>query len=184
MTLVTLSNLSKHFGSLDLFSGINLSIVSERRYALVGANGAGKSTLARIIAGDEESSDGSVQSSAGIRVSYVPQHPDFPPEENLIDVLGSPWAHLKSTLRESEDRLASAGNDTSMSAALKTYQRARDDWDAIGGDEIEQRAEAALETLGVPGPYDRPVSSLSGGEAGLLALAGALAVQPDLLILD
>lgn len=37
MTLVTLSSISKHFGSRDLFSGINLSIESGRRYALVGA---------------------------------------------------------------------------------------------------------------------------------------------------
>lgn len=184
MTLVTLTNISKHFGSRDLFSGINLSIESGRRYALVGANGAGKSTLARIIAGDEESSDGSVQISAGNRVSYVPQHPEFPPEESLIDVLGSPWAQLGKTLRESEEQLAAAADDTSLSAALKAYQQARDDWDAIEGDEIEQRATTALKTLGVPGPYNRPVSSLSGGEAGLLALASALAVQPDLLILD
>lgn len=53
---------------------------------------------------------------------------------DLIDVLGSPWAQLGKTLREAEEQLTAATDDTLLSAALKTYQLARDDWDAIEGD--------------------------------------------------
>lgn len=184
MTLLTINQISKSFGSRDLFTGISFSIESGRRYALVGANGAGKSTLARILTGSEDTTEGSVQTMPGIRASYVPQNPDFSAGADLLEVLYAPWEHLRIALRGAEERLASAKDDKEMTSAMSAYQRARDEWDAIGGDDIDQRATAALDTLGVPGPYNRPVSGLSGGEAGLLALAGALAAQPDLLILD
>ncbi|MBN2499363.1 MAG: ATP-binding cassette domain-containing protein, partial [Anaerolineales bacterium] len=53
MSLITASNLSKSFGSEDLFSGLSFSIPPRARIAIVGANGIGKTTLLRILVGED-----------------------------------------------------------------------------------------------------------------------------------
>jgi energy-coupling factor transport system ATP-binding protein len=54
----------------------------------------------------------------------------------------------------------------------------------IGRDETWRRVDAALETVGLPYGRDHPTSALSGGEQQRLALAGVLALEPDVLLLD
>lgn len=188
MTLITLEKISISFGSGDLFSHVDLSVESSRRYALVGANGAGKSTLARIISGDLDPGEGLVRRHPATVVSYVPQSPSYPAGQSILEALAGPWENLRTTLRNAEEVLASSGEsggtESSIAAALDSYQKARDSWDSVDGDNLESRGRSVLEALGLPGPFERPVSGLSGGETGLLALASALATEPDLLILD
>ena len=54
MTVITATNLSRSFGPVDLFSGINLSVPPRGRIAIVGPNGIGKTSLLRILAGEEQ----------------------------------------------------------------------------------------------------------------------------------
>ncbi|KEJ94867.1 amino acid/amide ABC transporter ATP-binding protein 1, HAAT family [Pseudosulfitobacter pseudonitzschiae] len=57
---ITLCNVQKSFGALQVISGVDLVIQSEERHALIGPNGAGKSTLFNIISGRTEPSQGSI----------------------------------------------------------------------------------------------------------------------------
>ncbi|WP_159317015.1 ATP-binding cassette domain-containing protein, partial [Raoultella terrigena] len=54
----------------------------------------------------------------------------------------------------------------------------------LGRDEIWRRVDAALLSVGLPYGRDHPTGALSGGEQQRLALAGVLAVEPDVLLLD
>lgn len=66
-------NLSKNYGALRVFDGINFTINRGERVALVGINGAGKSTLLRILSMNEEPSSGSVKHGHNVKFSYYSQ---------------------------------------------------------------------------------------------------------------
>ncbi len=61
MSLITTSGLSKSYGSVDIFSGLNLTIPPQSRIALVGENGIGKTTLLNVLADQESPSEGKIQ---------------------------------------------------------------------------------------------------------------------------
>ena len=65
MALLTAQNLARSFGPVDIFDGITLSIPHNARIAIVGTNGVGKTTLLRILAGEDEPSEGTVYRSKG-----------------------------------------------------------------------------------------------------------------------
>ncbi|NLB70653.1 MAG: ATP-binding cassette domain-containing protein, partial [Chloroflexi bacterium] len=58
MSLLTAQNLGRSFGPVDIFEGISISIPQNARIAIVGSNGVGKTTLLRILAGEDEPTEG------------------------------------------------------------------------------------------------------------------------------
>jgi len=56
--MLTLADVSKSYGTRELFSGVSLFVARTDRYGLVGPNGAGKSTLFNLILGEESSDSG------------------------------------------------------------------------------------------------------------------------------
>ncbi|MDF0531485.1 ATP-binding cassette domain-containing protein [Tsukamurella sp. 8F] len=139
------------------------------RASLVGANGAGKSTLLRLLAGQLTPTSGSI-SDVGI-AGYVPQRPQARPAAPLAEALGV--SEPLNALRRIE-----AGSTDSA------------DFDAVGEDwDVAERAAATLDGLGLARlggatALDRPLGTLSGGEATLVAIAGRLLQRPDTLLLD
>ena len=58
--MISVSGLTKYYGTQTLFSEVTFQLDAGKRYGLVGANGSGKTTLLNILAGEEESSGGTV----------------------------------------------------------------------------------------------------------------------------
>ncbi|HUF85901.1 MAG TPA: ATP-binding cassette domain-containing protein [Thermohalobaculum sp.] len=75
--LLTLTDVSLGFGGRPLFEGVTFSIAPGERLCIVGRNGSGKSTLMKIAAGLVEPDRGTRFVQPGIRVAYLPQHPDL-----------------------------------------------------------------------------------------------------------
>jgi len=75
--LLQLRDVELTFGGISLLSGVELSVSSGERVALVGRNGSGKSTLLKIAAGLVKSDRGSVFAQPGAVIRYLPQEPDF-----------------------------------------------------------------------------------------------------------
>src|SRR6185436_15848196 len=71
--MIATTALAKEYGARTLFSGVTLQLNAGSRYGLVGANGSGKSTLMRILAGDEESSGGTVRIDKNARLGVLRQ---------------------------------------------------------------------------------------------------------------
>ena len=69
--------LSKSYGSLEVFTGVDLAIDRGSRVVILGLNGAGKTTLLRLLAGVEEPDLGQVISGHGLKLGYYAQEHDF-----------------------------------------------------------------------------------------------------------
>ena len=72
MNLVTLENVSHHYGERALLEDASLLINEGDRIGLIGRNGSGKTTLLRIIAGQEVPAGGSITVWGGVRIQYLP----------------------------------------------------------------------------------------------------------------
>ncbi len=72
--LIQLTNISKSFGSQELFSNLNFRLNSGNRVGLVGRNGSGKSTLFKLILGEETPDDGEISIPKGYKIGALKQH--------------------------------------------------------------------------------------------------------------
>jgi ATPase subunit of ABC transporter with duplicated ATPase domains len=79
-TPLTASNLSKSYGSLEIFTAVDLAIDRGSKVVVLGLNGAGKTTLLRMLAGVDQPDTGQVEPGHGLRVGYYAQ------EHETIDV--------------------------------------------------------------------------------------------------
>jgi ATPase subunit of ABC transporter with duplicated ATPase domains len=161
--LVTLDGLSYRTpDGRPVFEGLTLA-VGAQRVGLVGRNGAGKSTLLRLILGEISPSGGSV--SVNGRLAVVRQALSPAPGATVAELLGVAEALVRLARIEAG---RAAGDDL-----------AEADWT------LQARLEAALADVGLAGlALEAPAGSLSGGQTTRAALAGALAAEPDLLLLD
>jgi len=84
--LLSCQEISKSFGSRNLFQTLSFGIFSKDRIGLIGPNGSGKSTLLKILAGLDLPDTGLVVRSRSLRTGYVPQETDFP-DQSIQDIL-------------------------------------------------------------------------------------------------
>ena len=185
MSILSASNLSKFYGSDEIFSDIGVAIPAGARIALVGPNGAGKTTLLNLLAGLDAPTSGSLNLARGARLSFLPQRPELAGEHSLWDEQLKAFAELRDMekrLAKLEQRMAEADD---ADKDLEAYGELQAEFEGLGGYEYETRIKVVLSGLGFsPGDYDAPLPQLSGGEKTRAALCRLLLEEPDLLILD
>ena len=141
--------------------GLDLVVEPGERVLLLGASGAGKSTLlaalAGVLGGDEE---GDAEGTLTVD------------DREPADQRGRVGLVLQDP--DSQVVLARVGDDVAFGCENLGVPR----------DEIWPRVDAALADVGLDLPRDHPTTQLSGGQQQRLALAGALALRPGLLLLD
>ncbi|MCW2513496.1 MAG: transporter related protein [Mycobacterium sp.] len=81
--------LTKTYGSLEIFTGVDLAIDKGSRVVVLGLNGAGKTTLLRILAGAESADAGVIEPGHGLKLGYFAQ------EHDTIDGLASVWENIR-----------------------------------------------------------------------------------------
>jgi len=172
-------------GTGDLLSDATLGLAPGRRYGLVGKNGAGKSTLMRYLANYKD------PALLHLKILIVDQHVEGDDDAPLEWVLRADVE--RTALLEDEARLTQflhAEEGTILPEDLRgvnielalteCYER----MDVIGVSTAEKRALKILAGLGFSEEMARrATSSLSGGWAMRAALAAALFVKPNLLLL-
>ena len=84
MNLLTLENISKSYTERMLFHHISLGINEGDKIGVIGINGTGKSTLLKIIAGLEETDEGTIVKGNKLRISYLPQTPVFDETKSIL----------------------------------------------------------------------------------------------------
>ncbi len=154
MALISLSNVQLAYGHHPLLDHADFSLETGERVGLIGRNGTGKSSLLNVLAGRVAPDDGQLVRTGGLTVELVQQEPDLNEEHTVFEAV------LNETAADAEH---DAHND------LDSWRR-------------PAMVHALLDRLQLP--EDTPVSSLSGGMRKRVALARALAREPDLLLLD
>src|SRR3954470_2903232 len=133
------TGLTAGHGARALFSGLNLVLAPGDVVGLVGANGAGKSTLLRILAGLAAPERGSVAvSPPTATVGHLPQEPERRPGETVLAFLGRRTGVTAATAAMDAAAEALTGEDP---AAQDAYSQALERWLALGGADLDDRAE-------------------------------------------
>lgn len=100
MILLTAQNISKTYMERKVLDDISFFLNEGDKVGIIGINGTGKSTLLKILAGAEEPDTGEVIRTNGIKVSYLPQIPEFDDHGSILEQV---LAHLPKDLRESKE---------------------------------------------------------------------------------
>lgn len=154
--MLTLADVSKSYGTRELFAEVSLFIARTDRYGLVGPNGAGKTTLFNLILGEEAADDGTIEWERGADFGFLPQESAPVGDETILQIATSG----KKLVPENDE-----------------------DWDIDWT--LEPRAKKILAGLGFrETDHERLAKSFSGGWVMRAHLARLLVSEPALLLLD
>lgn len=158
MTALTLTNVHKSFGAVDVLKDINLTVEDGEFVVFVGPSGCGKSTLLRVIAGLEDATKGTVQ-IGGTVVNNVP-----PAKRGIAMVFQSYALYPHLSVRDN------------MALGLKQEKQPKS--------VINERVEKAVQMLDLAAYVDRRPSDLSGGQRQRVAIGRAIVRDPKLFLFD
>ncbi len=154
--MLTIADVSKSYGTRELFAEVSLFIARTDRYGLVGPNGAGKSTLFNLILGEEAPDDGTIEWERGADFGFLPQESAPAGDETILHI-------------------ATSGK--------KLMPDTDDDYDIDYT--LEPRAKKILSGLGFrEGDADKLAKTFSGGWVMRAHIARLLVAEPALLLLD
>lgn len=186
MSLLTGSDIGKSYAHRYVFSGFDFRIEAGDRIGLVGINGGGKTTLLRIIAGLETSDPpGQIHSKRDLRVGYLAQDAGGPiPTGTMWETMLEGFAalrRLEGELAQLAARLTGADDDPQ----LARYSDMQAEFERQDGYVYETRIRTVLAGLGFgQAEFDKPLSTLSGGQRTRVQLARLLVEGSQLLLLD
>ena len=110
MNILNIEHVSKVFGEKIIFDDVSYGIHQGDKIGIIGINGTGKTTILKIIAGLEEPDEGQVIMQNGLRITYLPQNPEFPPNATLLDyVADGKWQKDWATASEAANVLNKLG---------------------------------------------------------------------------
>jgi ATP-binding cassette subfamily F protein 3 len=188
--MITVNDISVHFGGTTLFSDVTFSINENDKIALMGKNGAGKSTLLKIIAGVNKPSTGNISAPSGAVIAYLPQHLLTKDDATVMEEASKAFADvldMKAEIDALNEQLT-VRTDYESDEYMKLIERVSDlseRFYAIEEINYEEEVEKILSGLGFEREdFQRPTSEFSGGWRMRIELAKILLKKPDLILLD
>jgi tungstate transport system ATP-binding protein len=167
MPLLEVGSLSKKIGPTEILKGIELTVERGEILGLIGPTGSGKTTLLRLVNLLDEPSTGSILFD-GREVSGRPERELLGARRRMAMVFQKP-VMFKACVEEN------------VSYGLRMRGRVDAAVDKIS---VREKVEEALAAVGLSGYESRDANTLSGGEMQRIALARALVLKPELLLLD
>lgn len=110
MNILNIEHVSKVFGEKVVLDDVSYGVHQGDKIGIIGINGTGKSTILKIIGGLEEPDEGQVITQNGLRITYLPQMPEFPQGASVLDyVAEGKWQKDWSTESEARNVLNKLG---------------------------------------------------------------------------
>jgi ABC-type Fe3+/spermidine/putrescine transport system ATPase subunit len=156
--MVQFKGILKRFGNVVAVEKMDFDIEEGSLVTLLGPSGCGKTTLLRMVAGLEEPSEGDIFIN-GVRINDTPIH-----KRNLGMIFQNYALFPHKTIFEN------------VAFGLK-YRN-------VSKEEIHTKVTRALEMVRLPGVEKRMPSQLSGGQQQRIAMARAIVIEPDVLLMD
>jgi len=163
MAFLEIRDLGKSYGQAQILKDINLGVEKGEILGLIGPTGSGKSTLLRLIDLLEEPSRGTIILE-GRAVSGRPEKERIAARRRMAMVFQKPVMFKSNVLENVTFGLMVRGEG-------QAEQR-------------KEKVRAALQAVGLSGYESRDANTLSGGEMQRIALARAIVLEPELLLLD
>ena len=186
--LISLNQLSKSFGSCELFQDTSFQLDEGDKVGLVGRNGTGKTTLLRLINGEIEPDRGAVIRHSRVKIGFLQQITQVNSERSLLAEALTVFGALEEMEREInrlESEIEAKSQGPELHSLLDRYSQLQTRWELDGGYSYKARTEAVLFGLGFSrNDLERSALLLSGGELNRLNLAKLLLAAPNLLLLD
>ncbi|MBO9475287.1 sn-glycerol-3-phosphate ABC transporter ATP-binding protein UgpC [Shimia sp. R10_1] len=158
MSAITLRNVIKRYGAVEVVHGIDLDVEEGEFVVLLGPSGCGKTTTLRMVAGLEDVSDGDL-SIGGARVNEV-----APKDRGVAMVFQNYALYPHMTVRQN------------MEFSLKPL--------SLPADEVARRVDEVASTLGLAELLSRRPAQLSGGQRQRVAMGRAMVRTPDVFLFD
>lgn len=156
--MVEFKGIFKRFGQVVAVEKMNFEIEEGSLVTLLGPSGCGKTTLLRMVAGLEDPTEGDIFIK-GVRINDTPIH-----KRNLGMIFQNYALFPHKTIFEN------------VAFGLK-YRN-------VSKEEIKEKVTRALEMVRLPGVENRMPSQLSGGQQQRIAMARAIVIEPDVLLMD
>ena len=160
MILLTAQNISKTYMERKVLDDVSFFLNEGDKVGIIGINGTGKSTLLKILAGAEESDSGDIIRTNGIRISYLPQIPEFGDSGSVLEQV---LLHLPKDLRQAKEYEA-----RSILEKLGISDQQRDISTLSGGEKRRAGIAAALIQPSDVLLLDEPTNHIDNETAQLL----------------
>lgn len=180
MNLLSINNLSRIGREKPLFTGVTFGLQEGEKAALIGRNGTGKSTLLNTIAGVLQPDEGTVVINKEAGVSFLPQNPQFNPEDTIRQHIFRSDSPKLAVIKEYLELCEKLGTSDSIQ---KRYDQVMLQMDNQNLWNYESQISSILTTLGLT-DMERTMGTLSGGMVKKVALAQVLVEDTKLLLLD
>jgi iron(III) transport system ATP-binding protein len=158
--ILTLSEVSKSFNSLTVLKNLSLSVAEGEFVAVLGSSGSGKTTLLRLIAGFDQ------------------------PDSGQISIAGKLVAGEKIFIPAEQRRVGYVPQDAALFPHLSVFENVAFGLKGLSKTARADRVRSLLKLVSMEAFENQSSTELSGGQKHRIALARALAPEPELILLD